>query len=165
MKSEQRVFPEPLNAFATAVYTAVGMPKADARLAAETLVQADLWGHQSHGVLRLSWYAARLQAGVCNPVAQPEFLIDAGTLAVIDGKHAMGQVLTHLAAKEAIRRAKVHGIAAVGLRNSNHFGTAMYFTLMGPGPSMLPECRRQTRKRRLTESFCRWRSTKATRSP
>ena len=44
----------------------------------------------------------------------------------------MGQVLTNLAAKEAIRRAKVHGIAAVGLRNSNHFGTAMYFTLIGP---------------------------------
>ena len=132
MKGEQKVFPEPLNAFATAVYTAVGMPEADARLAADTLVQADLWGHQSHGVLRLSWYAARLQAGVCNPVARPDIVIDAGALAIIDGKHAMGQVLTNLAAKEAIRRAKVHGIAAVGLRNSNHFGTAMYFTLIGP---------------------------------
>ena len=77
MKGEQKVFPEPLNAFATAVYTAVGMPEADARLAADTLVQADLWGHQSHGVLRLSWYAARLQAGVCNPVARPDIVIDA----------------------------------------------------------------------------------------
>src|SRR6516225_435026 len=129
MKSEQKVFPGPLNAFATAVYMAVGMPEADAKLAADTLVQADLWGHQSHGVLRLSWYAARLQAGVCNPVARPDIVIDAGALAIIDGKHAMGQVLTNLAAKEAICRAEVRGIAAVGLRNSNHFGTAMYFTL------------------------------------
>ena len=132
MKSKQKVFPGPLNAFATAVYTAVGMPEADAKLAADTLVQADLWGHQSHGVLRLSWYAARLKAGVCNPIAHPEIVVDAGAIAVIDGKHAMGQVLTAVAANEAIRRAKVHGIGAVGLRNSNHFGTAMYFTLMGP---------------------------------
>jgi LDH2 family malate/lactate/ureidoglycolate dehydrogenase len=108
------------------------MPEADAKLAADTLVQADLWGHQSHGVLRLSWYAARLKAGVCNPIAHPEIVVDAGAIAVIDGKHAMGQVLTAVAANEAIRRAKVHGIGAVGLRNSNHFGTAMYFTLMGP---------------------------------
>ena len=132
MKSEQKVFPGPLNAFATAVYMAVGMPEADAKLAADTLVQADLWGHQSHGVLRLSWYAARLKAGVCNPIAHPEIVVDAGAIAVIDGKHAMGQVLTAVAAKEAIRRAKIHGIGAVGLRNSSHFGTAMYFTLMGP---------------------------------
>ena len=132
MNSEQRVFPGPLSTFAAAVYMAVGMPEADARLAADTLVQADLWGHQSHGALRLSWYAARLKAGVCNPVAQPKIVVDAGAMAVIDGKHAMGQVLTAVAAKEAFSRAKAHGIGAVALRNSNHFGTAMYFTLMGP---------------------------------
>ena len=48
----------------------------------------------------------------------------------IDGHDAMGQVLAGKAAQEAVRRAKLHGIAAVGIRNSNHFGTALYFTLM-----------------------------------
>jgi LDH2 family malate/lactate/ureidoglycolate dehydrogenase len=48
---------------------------------------------------------------------------------VIDGGDAMGQVLTDFAIKDAIRRAKAHGIAAVALRNSNHFGTALYYTL------------------------------------
>jgi LDH2 family malate/lactate/ureidoglycolate dehydrogenase len=116
--------------FATAVYAAAGMPEGDARLAADTLVQADLWGHQSHGVMRLSWYVARLKAGVCTPVAAPEFAVDAGAIGVIDGHDAMGQVLTAHAMQDAIRRAKAHGIGAVALRNSNHFGTAMYFTLM-----------------------------------
>jgi LDH2 family malate/lactate/ureidoglycolate dehydrogenase len=106
------------------------MPEADARLAADTLVQADLWGHQSHGVMRLSWYFARLKAGVCEPVAKTKLVVDAGAIGVIDGGDAMGQVLTARAADEAIARAKKHGIGAVGLRNSNHFGTAMYFTLM-----------------------------------
>ncbi|MBV9891651.1 MAG: Ldh family oxidoreductase [Rhizobacter sp.] len=130
MTSRARIDPQTLLDFATAVYVKAGMPEGDARLAADTLVQADLWGHQSHGVMRLSWYFARLKAGVCEATAKPEFVVDAGAIAVIDGHDAMGQVLTAHAAQEAVARAKKHGIGAVGLRNSNHFGTAMYFTLM-----------------------------------
>jgi LDH2 family malate/lactate/ureidoglycolate dehydrogenase len=130
MESELGIAPERLLGFATAVYERAGMPRADARLAADTLVQADLWGHQSHGVMRLSWYVGRLKAGVCEPVAKLEVAVDAGAIAVIDGKDGMGQVLTARAMEEAIRRAGLHGIGAVALRNSNHFGTAMYFTLM-----------------------------------
>jgi LDH2 family malate/lactate/ureidoglycolate dehydrogenase len=124
------VAPARLLDFATAVYTRAGMPEADARLSADTLVQADLWGHQSHGVMRLSWYHARLQAGVCEAAARPELVVDAGAVAVLDGHDAMGQVLAARAAQEAIARAQAHGIGAVALRRSNHFGTAMYFTLM-----------------------------------
>jgi LDH2 family malate/lactate/ureidoglycolate dehydrogenase len=54
--------------------------------------------------------------------------VDAGALAVVDGQAGMGQVLTAYAMEEAVRRAKAHGIGAVGIRNSGHFGTAMYFT-------------------------------------
>lgn len=130
--SAPRVSPDRLLDFSTAVYRTLGMADEDARLCADTLVQADLWGHQSHGVLRLPWYAARLKAGVCDPRGRPEIVVDAGGVAVVDGHEAMGQVVTALAAREAIRRAKQHGIAAVAVRNSNHFGTAMYFTLMAP---------------------------------
>src|ERR1700675_5057523 len=94
--------------FATAVYASAGMPEADARLVADTLVQADLWGHQSHGVLRLGWYLERIRNGVMKPVTQPEFVVDAGAIALIDGHDGVGQVLTQFAAKEAIRRAKAH---------------------------------------------------------
>lgn len=124
------ITPDRLLDFATAAYVRAGMTEPDARLAADTLVQADLWGHQSHGVLRLPWYVARLRAGVCDPVAQPELVVDAGAIAVMNGHDAMGQVLTARAMEDAIRRAKAHGIGAVALRRSNHFGTAMYFTLM-----------------------------------
>ncbi len=135
MAAERRLSPGHLSPnrlldFATAVYASAGMPEADARIVADTLVMADLWGHQSHGVMRLSWYLARLKAGVCSPVAAPKFVVDAPAVAVIDGGDAMGQVLNVFAMREAVRRAKVHGIAAVGLRNSNHFGTALYYTLI-----------------------------------
>src|SRR6516162_6066325 len=130
MVTVARIDPDRLLTFATAVYVAAGLREPDARLCADTLVQADLWGHQSHGVMRLSWYAARLEAGVCDPRAKPELVVDAGGLALVDGHDGMGQVLTARAAQEAVRRAKAHGVAAVGIRNSNHFGTALYFTLM-----------------------------------
>lgn len=128
--STPRINPERLLDFATAVYAAAGVPEDDARLCADTLVQADLWGHQSHGVMRLSWYEARLRAGVCVAAAKPEIVVDGGALAVIDGREGMGQVLAAKAAMEAIARAKKHGIGAVAVRNSNHFGTALYYTLM-----------------------------------
>jgi LDH2 family malate/lactate/ureidoglycolate dehydrogenase len=118
--------------FATAVYADVGVAERDARLLADSLVQADLWGHQSHGVLRLGWYLARLRSGAMCAKTAPEFVMDNGTVAVIDGNDGIGQVLAAFAAREAIRRAKQHGIGAIGVRNSNHFGTAMYYTLMAP---------------------------------
>lgn len=129
MSSVDRVSPDRLNDFATDVYIAAGMSADDARLCADTLVRADLWGHQSHGVMRLSWYAARLDSGVCDPRAKPELVVDAGALAVLDGHDAMGQVVANRATAEAVARAKAHGVGVVSARNSNHFGTAMYFTL------------------------------------
>ena len=114
--------------FAAAVYAGAGMPEADARLVADTLVQADLWGHQSHGVLRLGWYLDRIRTGVMQPVTTPEFVVDAGAIAVMDGHDGVGQVLAMRATHEAIKRARAHGIGAVAVRNSNHFGTCMYYT-------------------------------------
>ena len=149
-QTEIRVDAARLNEFATAVYAGAGMPEADARLLADTLVQSDLWGHQSHGVLRLGWYLERLRNKVMNPVTQPEFVVDAGAMAVIDGHDGVGHVLTMLATREAVKRAKQHGIAAVGVRMSNHFGTCMYYTRIGAlegcvmllttngGPAMAP---------------------------
>ena len=136
--------------FAAAVYQSAGVPSADARLLADTLVQADLWGHQSHGVLRLGWYLDRLRNQVMRPTARIEQVIDAGAIGLIDGHDSVGQVTTMHAARQAIARAQQHGVGVVGVRNSNHFGTCMYYTLHGAregcvmlltsngGPAMAP---------------------------
>jgi LDH2 family malate/lactate/ureidoglycolate dehydrogenase len=145
-----RVDADGLIEFATAVYAKEGLPELDARLVADTLVQSDLWGHQSHGVLRLGWYLDRLRNGVMKAVTKPEFIVDAGAIALIDGHDGVGHVVTMLATREAIKRAKAHGVGAVGVRYSNHFGTCMYYTLTGAregcvmllttngGPAMAP---------------------------
>jgi LDH2 family malate/lactate/ureidoglycolate dehydrogenase len=130
MDSSVRVSPDHLRSFAAAVYERANVPADDARLVADALVQADLWGHQSHGVMRTGWYLARIHAGRMNAVTEPEFVVDRGAVALIDGHDGIGQVLTRRAMQEAVTRAKLHGIGAVGVRNSNHFGTAMYYTRM-----------------------------------
>jgi LDH2 family malate/lactate/ureidoglycolate dehydrogenase len=129
MSETVRVEPQALRDLGTSIAVALGVPEADARLLADSLVQADLWGHQSHGMLRLPWYARRLQSGAMRAVTQARTVVDAGAVAVLDGDHGIGQVLAIQATREGIRRAKAHGIGAVAVRQSNHFGTAMYYSL------------------------------------
>ena len=145
-----RIAPKKLLEVAAAVYRSAGMPEQDARLAADTLIQADLWGHQSHGLLRLGWYYARLQSGAMKAVTETSMVVDAGAISVMDGHDGVGQVITRRAVDEAVSRAKQHGVGVVSVRNSNHFGTCMYYTRIGAeqgcvmvlmsnaGPNMAP---------------------------
>jgi LDH2 family malate/lactate/ureidoglycolate dehydrogenase len=125
-----RARPDRLAAFATDVLAAVGVPAADAALVAGCLVEAELWGHPSHGLLRLSWYVARIRSGVVDPTAAPRTVVDRGAVAVVDGREGLGHVLTAAAAREAVRRAREHGAGVVAVRNSNHFGMAAHYTRM-----------------------------------
>jgi LDH2 family malate/lactate/ureidoglycolate dehydrogenase len=125
-----RADPERLTDFATAVLETEGVPADDARLVAGCLVEAELWGHPSHGLLRLSWYVARIRTGVVDPAAKPQTVVERGAVAVLDGREGLGHVLTAHAATEAVRRAREHGVGVVAVRNSNHFGMAAHFTRM-----------------------------------
>ena len=133
-----------------AVYRSTGVPDEDARLVADTMVQADLWGHQSHGVLRLEWYYNRLRNGAMKPMTRTSLVSDTGTIAVMDGADGLGQVIAMRALEESLGRAREHGVGIVSVRHSNHFGTCMYFTRKGAsrgfitwlmsngGPNMAP---------------------------
>ncbi len=125
-----QVQPEALTRFGTAVLETLGVPRDDAHLLADSLVTAERWGHSSHGMLRLPWYVERLRSGVMTAVTAPETVLDSGAIAVLDGRHGVGQVLTRQATELGIARAREHGISAVAVRNSNHFGTAAYYTRM-----------------------------------
>jgi len=114
--------------FCSVVYQALGLSKTDSEFLADSLVQADLWGHQSHGVMRTFWYADRIRSGAIKIATKQKLLVDGGAIAVVDGNDGIGQVITRRAMQEAIDRAKKHGVGAVSVRNSGHFGTAMYFT-------------------------------------
>lgn len=125
-----RIEPARLRDVVGRMYTAAGLPPADAALVAHSLVQADLWGHSSHGVMRAPWYLDRVRAGTMQAVTQAEWLVDAGAIAVLHGHDGVGQVIAQQAMRHAIRAAKAHGVGIVSVRESNHHGALGYFTRM-----------------------------------
>jgi LDH2 family malate/lactate/ureidoglycolate dehydrogenase len=114
--------------FGAAILDAYGVPHADAVLVAESLVTSDMWGHPSHGLLRLPWYVARIRSGAMTPVTDVRCLNTVGAVTVLDGRDGIGQVVTNHAIDAAAAAAATHGVGVVAVRNSNHFGTAAYWT-------------------------------------
>jgi LDH2 family malate/lactate/ureidoglycolate dehydrogenase len=123
-----RLSADDVTSHGAAILESVGVPTDDARLVAESLVTSDLWGHPSHGMLRLPWYVARLRSGAMNPVTTIDTISSFGAVTVLDGRDGVGQVITDRAVKAAAAAAAVHGVGVVAVRHSNHFGTAAYWT-------------------------------------
>lgn len=119
-----------LRDFASRCYQAMGVDEHAAYIMGDTLVQADLWGHKSHGVMRIFWYAERLKSGAIIGNTLPDCAPGFGAITTMDGKQGLGQIVAHSAMTKAISLSKAHGIGAVAVKNSGHFGTAMYYTKM-----------------------------------
>jgi LDH2 family malate/lactate/ureidoglycolate dehydrogenase len=122
--------------FGEAALLTTGMPAADAALVADTLVEADLRGVYSHGIQLLHRYVRGLSRGL-NPNPNVQTVVDAGALAILDGDCGMGQVASRKAMDLAIEKAEEHGIAAVGVRNSNHHGALAYWGMMAVDRGMI----------------------------
>lgn len=123
-----RISADCLNEFCTTVYSTLGLSGESAAVLADSLVQADLWGHQSHGVMRTFWYSKRIRSGATSGTEPPRLIVDGGAIAVVDGNNGLGQAVALRAMREAIERSKKHGVGAIAVRNSGHFGMAMFFT-------------------------------------
>lgn len=126
-----------LRDFCARVLEKFDLPSEDAYLVADSLVQANLRGVDSHGVTRMGIYTERLSRGLIDPNPQVEIIKETVATALIDGKDGMGQVVASKAMKIAINKAKESGIGLVGVRNSSHFGTAAYFSEMALREDMI----------------------------
>lgn len=114
----------------SAIFQSVGTPEATADYLADSLVESNLMGHDSHGVIRVPFYVRQIQSGVLVPGARPEIFKETATTAVVSGKWAFGQVTARYGAEVAIAKAQAHNIAAVGLVQLNHVGRLGEFTTM-----------------------------------
>ena len=109
-------------ATAQSLLEAVGVSPEHALTTARCIVASDRWGIGSHGLMRLPFYLARLQAGGINPAAELKTVTDLPSLVVFDGDDGLGHWQLQHAAEVASQRALVNGIAAVGVGRSNHCG-------------------------------------------
>jgi len=114
-----------------------GVPEDMALAASEAAVCADIRGVSSHGVVRLSKYAERIQLGLINRDPKPHIVLDYSSLVKIDADNGLGQYTTRWATKEAIRRAKEFGSCSAVISNSNHIGMLSYYALMAAKENMI----------------------------
>jgi L-2-hydroxycarboxylate dehydrogenase (NAD+) len=126
-----------LQQFVEQVFAALGTPPEDARICAEVLVASDRRGIESHGVGRLRAYYDRIRAGVQLVETQMEIVQETATTALVDGHHGMGAVIAYRSMRLAIDKARQHGLGAVAVRNSTHFGIAGYYALMAAREGMM----------------------------
>lgn len=101
--------------------TAGGSPE-EARAIAVNLVEANLAGHDSHGIVRTQRYCLWVQQGNVRFGQQVETVIDAPGFALLDGRHGFGQTVGAQATRIGIDKAKAQGFSVIGLRRSGHLG-------------------------------------------
>jgi uncharacterized oxidoreductase len=111
-----------LRLLANRIVAAGGSAPAEAAIVAEHLVEANLRGHDSHGVGMLVAYVRDLEAGTLKVNQTPEIVSDAGAISVWDARAGYGQVIARQAVEWAIGAARQHGVAVNGLRNAHHIG-------------------------------------------
>jgi LDH2 family malate/lactate/ureidoglycolate dehydrogenase len=110
--------------FMRATFVSIGVPQEDAQRAAELMVEADLTGADAHGVFRLPQYVRRTRASGVNPRAHIKVERTAPAAALVDGDNGLGHLVMGRATETAIALARETGIGWVGVRRSNHAGTA-----------------------------------------
>jgi ureidoglycolate dehydrogenase (NAD+) len=108
--------------------TEAGVPSADADKVADALVDTSLRGIDTHGLRLLPQYLDELATGVANAAPRIRVVQDSGAGLLIDADGALGVLAGLTAAGTAAERARQFGVAAVGVRNSNHFGAASVYT-------------------------------------
>lgn len=133
----QIVSAEVLRKIETELFSKMGFTPEGAAVVADSLVESDLRGVNSHGVIRVPVYIARLQHKVVFPDGAAEIIKDFGAIAVMDGHDTFGQVCGAKAMKLAIEKAKQYGIGCVGVINSHHYGAAAYYTEMAARENMV----------------------------
>ncbi len=119
------------------VFQGLEVAEDDAQICTDVLITSDLRGIESHGVARLKYYYDRIQAGVQFITTDIQVVKETETTAVLDGRHGMGHVIAYRAMRVAMGKAKHHGLGAVAVRNSTHFGIAGYYPLMAAKEGMM----------------------------
>jgi LDH2 family malate/lactate/ureidoglycolate dehydrogenase len=118
---------ERLATFTTAALASYGVPEEDARVVAESLVDAELEGQSVHGLQRLPSIVGGLRDGHLDP--QPVLRVAGQRQAVVllDAGNALGQVAGVRAVDLAIDRARLAGVGLVAVRRSNHLGVPSFY--------------------------------------
>ncbi len=111
-----------LRPFIATIFENAGSERAEAELIAKRLVDANLAGHDSHGVVRASSYIGWLKEGKVKPNTHVRVINESDAFAILDGQSGYGQVVGTEAMDIGIAKARKTGVALIGLRHAHHIG-------------------------------------------
>ena len=121
----------------TRIQIGFGVPEDQAQTVADCLVEANLMGLDTHGVIRLKFYMDRIPEGGNNPHPKIERIRDNPCTALLDADQALGPVGAKAGMDLAIEKAADTGLALVLVRNGNHYGPAGHYARMALAHDMI----------------------------
>jgi uncharacterized oxidoreductase len=113
---------EKLEDFARRLFEAAGVGASEATVVAHSLIESNLRGHESHGLLRVAEYVESLQAGELTTGQGWGILTETPVLIVADGRRGFGQVLGRRLVETLMDKCRQTGLACGTLKNSGHVG-------------------------------------------
>ena len=120
-----------MNNFMVDVFEKYGVPREDAKICADVLLESDRRGIESHGCNRFKpIYLDRIKKGTLLPVTKIEITKETPTTVLMNANDGMGMVASHKMMTILIEKAKKYGMAGGAIYNSTHYGIAGYWTTM-----------------------------------
>ena len=113
---------EQIASLAIPIFERAGCGPDEARRVALRLIESNLVGHDSHGIIRLPSYVQWLRDGKVLPNKSVQVVLESDTIAALDGQFGLGQTLGEQVTQLGIDKSSKHGVAIIALRNSGHLG-------------------------------------------
>lgn len=132
-----KVMAERLIEIGEALFTAAGATAEEAKTVTRHCVLANLAGHDSHGIIRVTDYVARMKKGHIVSGAKFEIKQETSNTTVVDGNWGFGYVITEKAMQLTIDKAKQTGVAAATVARQGHIGRLASYTLMAAENNMI----------------------------
>ena len=126
-----------LTSFCNRALIKCGMSENDADIVSNVLVTTDMWGVYTHGTKNLYGYIMKEKVGGVSFTERPEYVKKTRSIAVIDGKNAMGYISSEMAMNCACDIAEDNGIGMVFVKNSCHFGASGYYANIAASKGMI----------------------------
>ena len=126
-----------LREYCCRILKAEGVEDSCARDVSDMMLDADLTGVSTHGVSRLSIYVERVRAGVVSRERNVRIIQESASTLVIDAGNTFGAAGAKFAMEACIRKAKESGCCFATVHNSNHFGTAAFYSKMAAKEDMI----------------------------
>lgn len=114
-----------------------GATPEEGELVAESLVEADLCGHETHGLMRLGQYVQGIKGGGIKPGVKPAVVKEMRTTALLDGRWGFGQVTAREAMAIAMAKAEAYGVGLTAAYNCNHLGRLGEYASLALGKDMI----------------------------